>query len=740
MRSEAGLRGARRGALLLGLLTLHGCLPAWDIYEARLDWLTDGDGDGLSEQDGDCDDRDPDRLPGAAETCNRRDDDCDGDIDEEPVGDDTTWAPDSDRDGAGAAGSTVISCEAPGEGYTLTGGDCDDDDPTILPGATERCNGTDDDCDGATDEDDAADAPTWFLDRDGDTYGQDSATVVQCAAPEGYAALSGDCDDEDDAVNPGAAERCNGSDDDCDGTPDDPPVEGPTPFLADHDDDGFGDESATDGRCAAAEGYVEVGGDCDDADPSSYPGAEEVCNDGADNDCDGGPGDCVWPDEIDLTDHPMILPAHTYDILGSDGASGDLNGDGAKELIIGASNAYNVETGAITGKVLVFEPPIVGSMSMDLATLTFTGSTERQEYTGHSLDIGDINGDGLDDLLIGAPNMRPDAEAETDRMHILYGPLTSGGPLDTTADWSIRASAASSDFGQFVSNVGDVNGDGTADFGTGSRSDDSYSGNSGAVYLFTNTGSGSEFANTVATARLYGTDTYNQLGDSLSGLDFDGDGFNDLLIGAPGADNVDAASAPTLLFMGPVTGERADSSADFYWLAEVYGDFAGCSVDRAGDLNEDGFDDILIGAYQSGTGGAAYVVWGGSTPISGSLIDADVKIRSTGSVRRFGTSISGLGDLNNDGTDDIAIVEDGNAPRSAFIYHGPLTNGVLYDTDADITLTGDSSSDDTFTAIFNAGDLTLDGVDDLVITSPYRTSLTDGEYDGGAYVVAGVGL
>ena len=740
MGSEPRLGGPRRGALLLGLLTLHGCLPAWDVYEARLDWLTDGDGDGLSEQDGDCDDRDPDRLPSAAETCNRRDDDCDGDIDEEPVGDDTTWAPDSDRDGAGAAGSTVISCEAPGEGYTLTGGDCDDDDPTILPGATELCNGADDDCDGATDEDDAADAPTWFLDRDGDTYGLDSATAVQCAAPDGYAALGGDCDDEDDAVNPGAAERCNGDDDDCDGAADDPPVEGATPFLADHDEDGFGDETATDGRCAAAEGYVEVGGDCDDADPSSHPGAEEVCNDGADNDCDGGPGDCVWPDEIDLTDHPMILPAHTFDLLGTDGARGDLDGDGKPELILSATNAFNDETEAVTGKVLIFEPPIIGSMSTDLAALTFTGSTERREYTGQSLDVGDINGDGQDDLLVGAPNMWSDGEPDTDRAHILYGPISAGGPLDSTADWVLRVTSATDDFGQIVAALGDTNGDSVGDFTAGSRSEDLHGTSSGGIYLFTQSNTGSQLANTASGAHLYGATSQNKFGDSVAGVDFDGDGFNDILIGAPGADNVDATSAPTLLFMGPVTGERADSSADFYWLAEVYGDFAGCSVDRAGDLNEDGFDDILIGAYQSGTGGAAYLVWGGSTPSSGSLVDADVKIRSTGSVRRFGTSISGLGDLNNDGADDVAIVEDGNAPRSAFIYHGPLTNGVLYDTDADITLTGDSASDDTFTAIFNAGDLTLDGVDDLVLTSPYRTSLTDGEYDGGAYVVAGVGL
>jgi hypothetical protein len=634
----------------------------------------------------------------------------------------------------------VISCEAPGEGYTLTGGDCDDDDPTIVPGATERCNGDDDDCDGATDEDDAVDAPTWFLDRDGDAYGLDSATVVQCAAPEGYAALGGDCDDEDDAINPGAAERCNGDDDDCDGTADDPPVEGPTPFLADHDSDGFGDETATDGRCAAAEGFVELGGDCDDADPTSHPGAEEVCNDGADNDCDGGPGDCVWPDEIDLTDHPMILPAHTFDLLGQSGAAGDVNNDGVMDLVLGAYNAYDTASSDTAGKVLVFQAPIGSTRSATDAELTFTGNAARGESPGYSLDIGDIDGDGVDDILIGAPSLSSDAESESDRAYIIFGPVSDGNPIDIASDWTTIDKTASNDFGLEVRLVGDINGDGRVDFAVGSNADDYNGTSAGSAYLFSSITDGEHYARDIASAHVYGETPFDHLGDSVAGVDVDGDGFNDLLIGAPGADDLDAASASTLLFLGPVTGERADSTADYYWLAEGLNDFGGDSTASVGDMNGDGFDDVFTGATQGGTGGTAYLIWGGSAISSGSLVDADVKIRSSGSYREFAASLSGLGDLNQDGSNDVAISEFGSAPRSVFVYHGPLANGVVYDTDADIVLTGDSATDDYFSAIFNAGDVTLDGVDDLVITSPWRTSLTDGEYDGGAYVVAGVGL
>jgi len=88
----------------------------------------------------------------------------------------------------------------------------------VTPGATERCNGQDDDCDGTTDEPDAADATTWYADVDGDGWGDDLDTTVSCTAPSGFAADGGDCDDGDASVNPGAIDLCeDGYDDDCDG-------------------------------------------------------------------------------------------------------------------------------------------------------------------------------------------------------------------------------------------------------------------------------------------------------------------------------------------------------------------------------------------------------------------------------------------------------------------------------------------------------------------------------------------
>src|SRR5690606_36393039 len=105
---------------------------------------------------------------------------------------------------ADADGDDVAACE-----------DCDDDDATVYPGAEEVCDGVDNDCDDRIDVD-AVDARTWYVDADGDTFGaSDGATVLACEAPEGYAAVGGDCDDDDPAIHPDALEVCDGIDNDC---------------------------------------------------------------------------------------------------------------------------------------------------------------------------------------------------------------------------------------------------------------------------------------------------------------------------------------------------------------------------------------------------------------------------------------------------------------------------------------------------------------------------------------------
>ena len=169
------------------------------------------------EEGGDCDDASSAIHPGAEEVCDDFDNDCDGSIDEEAAGG-PLWYLDEDGDGYGV-GDGVPACEAP-EGYAPEAGDCDDAAPLTSPGAQELCGGGDEDCDGTVDEAGAADAGTWYLDSDGDGYGQSSVTTVACTLPEGFASESGDCHDDQDQAYPGSHELetpNDGIDTDCDG-------------------------------------------------------------------------------------------------------------------------------------------------------------------------------------------------------------------------------------------------------------------------------------------------------------------------------------------------------------------------------------------------------------------------------------------------------------------------------------------------------------------------------------------
>jgi hypothetical protein len=233
----------------------------------------------------DCDDANASIRPGVADgpsmNCNGIDDDCDGMPD--------TGCPCSDGERrpcyGGPAGTRGVGLCA--EGVTICAGgvlgaECLED---VLP-ADEFCNGRDDDCDGIVDD---GVRPRFYRDDDGDRFGRTDVFVDdRCSAPPGFAAGANDCDDENPARFPGAADLCNMVDDDCDGMTDEgaPPVT----FYRDADGDGFGDATRSLSACSATTGYVAAGGDCDDTRPFVSPVGIERCDAAAvplDENCDG---------------------------------------------------------------------------------------------------------------------------------------------------------------------------------------------------------------------------------------------------------------------------------------------------------------------------------------------------------------------------------------------------------------------------------------------------------------------
>ncbi len=277
-------------------------------------WFADTDGDGYGyegtsllaceapsgfvEDDTDCDDEDGEVHPAQAEVCNNLDDDCDTLVDDEDGSLDASttsdWYVDVDGDGYGTGTKALSGCDV-GTGYASVAGDCDDDDVTVSPSASEVCDDVDNDCDGLVDDDDdtvdATTGITVYVDADGDGYGTDASVTYACDETSGLSRTGGDCDDGDGDVNPGVQETCSGVDDDCDGLVDSDDDSLDVGSMSDwHDDadsDGYGDPEVFTEACDAPSGTVADGTDCDDTDSSVNPGATEVDGDGTDQDCDG---------------------------------------------------------------------------------------------------------------------------------------------------------------------------------------------------------------------------------------------------------------------------------------------------------------------------------------------------------------------------------------------------------------------------------------------------------------------
>ncbi len=635
-----------RGA---GLPRNGGMLSIFRGGEVRVDgdlWFADLDGDGYGSPDvtlitcdppdgfvavgGDCKDDDPEIHPYATEG------DCSIDIDFDCDG--LVGATDSDADG-------FYSCA----------GDCDDNDATVNVAAEELCgDGIDNNCDGASDDPTSADALLWYPDADGDGAGLDLFGERSCDPPESFLAgislVGGDCDDLDPEVGPEITEVCgDGIDNDCSGEADESTALGTLVYYPDVDGDGAGDAFAWVRACSEPPGHVATAGDCDDSNAAIAPGAIEICNE-LDDDCDGqhylggllddSTADLELSGSADLGDALAVVP--------------DLDGDGIADLVVGAPDgpgAVYVWSGRTHGGSYNLNQALTGGTHHWSARLT--GS--RPGGFGSAVAGGDLNGDGLGDLVVTAPDQARPAAGQG-AVFIYFGPVQ--GDLD------------------------------------------------------------SENADVVVSGQSAGA----SLGDGLAVADLDGDGTDDLVVGSTGS----GQEAAWIIYGVPLwTSGRIDTIAHAQLTAGTGGDRLGASIAVLGDVDGDGHTDLAVGAPDAGSvdQGAVHVYLGAATRWSGAT-PADISLQGHSGLARVGLAVAGPGDVDGDGLADLLV---GSNDNSAWLLYGRTWSTGLLETAADVHLAG-STGDRLGRHVAALGDLDCDGKAELAVGAPQSDALSS---DGG---------
>ncbi|MEL6348192.1 MAG: MopE-related protein [Myxococcota bacterium] len=759
---------------------LVGCDDGGGDDTADLTFL-DKDNDGFSIDDGDCNDQDPLVHPDASELCNGRDDNCNTAIDEDGALDAQVWFVDFDRDGFGIPpqeGQGLVRACAQPEGYVNNQIDCDDTNRDANPEQIEMCDGIDNDCDGNTDEGTAEDALIYLQDADGDGFGSIYTQFRACSQPSGYvdpapdltndpeahddpANWTVDCNDTRIDINPAGTEVCDpdGFDEDCDGliNEEDPSLSNANEFWPDRDGDGYGQRYEDVGGLPVCElddpgnvllepielcadfvaGFIGNNDDCCDGNRFVNPDYKEVCGNELDDDCDGtvdnGTDTVTWYADDD-TDNYGSPDKPTIDACAR--PSGYVSNDEDCN-----DDDPNIRPDAIEIWYDGIDRDCAGDSDFDADGDGY----ESAAYAGEDCD------DSSDEVNPGLPEIIEDGRDNNCD--------TVTDPASVEGTWyGEEESQRMGDSVDFVRNF-DNDSDDEIDliFGA-SRYDGLPPGNAnGAVYVtgWDLAGGVSSIAATYVT-KLEGANQQDYLGISVAGLDNqDGDASNisDLAAGAYGYDGPTAGaleSGAVYIVNGPLNGDYdVDTVYDALYYGESAFDWAGYSIDEAGDVNEDGYSDLIVGAYlhdPNGTGGtvrnagAAYLLLGPlstSTPLN--LSFADQKLSGTEPGEWAGYSVAGGGDHDGDGATDMLV----SAPQMDV--GGSAVGGfylVEYDGTASIALGtaegiryGESTASFAGWSVAFAGDVNGDGRDDVIVGAPEQTSA--GPQSGTVYVIHG---
>ncbi len=419
--------------------------------------------------------------------------------------------------------------------------------------------------------------------------------------------------------------------------------------------------------------------------------------------------------------------------------AGDVNGDGFDDVIVGAFGAdpNSIFSGS---SYVVFGQASGFSATMDLSSLNgnngFRLDGEVYDFSGRSVSTaGDVNGDGFDDVIVGASSADQNGY-ESGSSYVVFG-RASGfnatmdlSSLNGSNGFSLDGEAASDFSGCSVSTAGDVNGDGFDDLIVGAFGADPNGIFSGSSYVVFGQASG--FSATMDLSSLNGNNGFRLDGEAASDYsgrsvstagDVNGDGFDDLIIGAYGTASSYVVFGKASGFSAAMDLSSLDGSNGFR-LDGAAGDYSGGSVSTAGDVNGDGFDDLIVGApfvsLNGSYSGSSYVVFGQASGFSATMdlstLNGSNGFRLDGEAKfdLSGWSVSTAGDVNGDGFDDLIVGAwgadpNGGASGSSYIIFGRSNFGSglpeILGTSGDDTLTGTSAAE-----YFKAGD----GNDNLI--------------------------
>jgi hypothetical protein len=416
--------------------------------------------------------------------------------------------------------------------------------------------------------------------------------------------------------------------------------------------------------------------------------------------------------------------------------------------------------------------------------LTFLGATQGFIIQGDAADdragrsvssAGDVNGDGIADLIIGAP-YGDDGGGTAGEAYVIFGKAgATRASLDLTGllatdGFIIQGDTAGDLAGFSVSSAGDINGDGIADLIVGAAGGDNGGGNAGEAYVIYGkagaTRSGIDLTNLAASDGfiIQGDAAGDRAGRNVASAgDINGDGIADLIIGAPYGANGGTNAGEAYVIYGKAGATRASidltslAAADgFIIQGDAAGDTAGFSVASAGDINGDGVADLIVGAPGGDNGGAsageAYVIYGkvGATranlDLTNLLVTDGFIIQGDAIDDQAGFSVASAGDVNGDGIADIIVGANrndngGSNAGAAYVIFGKagatrtnLDLSSLGATDGFI-IQGDTASDYAGRSVASAGDVNGDGIADLIVGAPYGDN--GGSNAGEAYVIFG---